>query len=305
MPDLNTAMPQWLVQEHFLNRQNNSGEKFLQGMQLGANIAQRNRQISLEERAMRLKEGSEMQQREGLIALGEVMSNATDAGTWDSPETERAVWGVVHKYPWLTKNEAFGAAMENFDQARKAKLRTEITDVTQQAITDRNQAAIQGRFDLLSQRLDSMTQLEGVKQEGRTALAEFKNELNMLRDQLKPTRPGEVFHDLPESEMVAMRSELTGLDNEYKTGRIKTTGGGIFNKEPKVTAEEQYRTRKQEIIARYSAKRISRPTAAPAAPAAPVAAATPAPPLAERQAGTIYQTPKGPYRWNGSGWEAP
>lgn len=268
----------------------------LQDIQVGAQmVAQQNqqriqqRQLAMQEEAHRLKMEGQRFVSTGAIALGRLMEEGGNNNLYADSAFEGKLWSLGQRYPQLLESEVFQGAVKVIDHAKAAKLKAEVTDVTQQAITARNDASIQSRFDLLSQRLDGMLQMEGVRQDGRTAIEELRGDLRILRDSLKPTRTGELVHDLPETDLVAMRSELGALDKMYEHGGIKKDG--------KLTKEQVYQNMRQQILKTYDAKRIGTPK--PADTTATV------PPAEQRQVGAVYQTPKGPFKWNGTGWEAP
>lgn len=271
---ISAEVPQWVTQRARWFDQNQSSTS--QDIQLGAQIAQQWQQNQRLQRAQALQEevkrlAIEEKERiaEGTVAIARILSKMgqTPGGYTDSA-LQGEFWGAIRDNPKFASSQAFKDIMDTFQASEQAKARSELETLRQQSITDRSEAAIQSRFDLLNQRLEGMTALEGVKAEHRTQLEELKGEINMLRDSLKPTRVGQLVHDLPEADLVAMRSELTALDKKYEKGRIKGKGGGIFSNVPKTTAEQEYDAERQAILKKYDAKRIGTPRPAETAPAA-------------------------------------
>lgn len=276
----------------------------LQDIQVGAQMAQQAREEQRLNRAQQLNEEAKrmaMDEKEriaaGAVEVTRVLSEMGQTGGYTDPALQSKFWDAVSRNPKFAASPAFKDILDTFQYAEQAKARAQLETTRQDAIGERNQASITSRFDLLSQRLDGMLQMEGVRQDGRKAIEELKNDLNMLRDSLKPTRVGALVHDLPEADLVAMRSELGALDTMYEKGKLKGQGG-LFSSDPKITPEQEYETRRNTILKKYDAKRIGTPKPADT-PSATV------PPAEQRQVGTVYQTPKGPFKWNGTGWEAP
>lgn len=245
-----------------------------QDIQLGAQMYQQiqqmqnqQRQMAMQEEAHRLKMEGNRFVSSGAIELGRLMEEGGANNLYAEPAFEGRLWSLGQQTPQLIESDVFQGAIKVVENAKTAKARAEITTITQQAITDRNQASIESRFDLLGQRLDGMAQMEGLKQENREALTTMRNDLNILRDSLKPTRTGQLVHDLTETDLVSMRSELSTLDNIFKEGKLKgTKKPGMFSTGFTETPEAEYERRKQEILKKYDAKRVGTPKPAEAAP---------------------------------------
>lgn len=243
-----------------------------QDIQLGAQLYQQaqqmrnqQRQLAMQEEAHRLKIEGNRFVSAGAIELGRLMEEGGNSNLYADPSFEGKLWSIGQRYPQLLESEVFQGATKVVENAKTAKARAEIMTLTQQSITDRSDSAIQSRFDLLTQRLDGMTQMEGLKQENREALTTLRNDLNILRDSLKPTRTGQLVHDLTETDLVAMRSELSTLDNIFKEGKLKgTKKPGMFSTGFTETPEAEYERRKQEILKKYDAKRVGTPRPAEA-----------------------------------------
>lgn len=306
MPELNTQFPTWMLQKTWHDKAAASkiGDQTLQAMQLGAQMAQQAHTRKLQNRAHELEQQSKTHYVNGMMEMGSVMEEGARNNTYADPVWEGKFWSTAQRYPQLMETSEFKGLTSIVENAKTAKARAEITSLTQQAITDRNDASIDSRFALFDQKLDGMAQVEGLKQENREALTTLRNDLNILRDSLKPTRTGQLVHDLTETDLASMRAELTTIDNLFKEGKITgTKKPGVFNPGYSETPASEYERRKREVMKSYDAKRIGTPR--PAQPPSQTVAPDPAPPAAERVPGTIYQTPKGPYKWNGTGWEAP
>lgn len=242
------------------------GDQALQAMQLGAQMGQQAHRRRLDERAHAIEQQSKTHYVTGMMELGSVMAEGAQNNAYAEPEWESKFWNTAKKYPQLMGTTEFRGLTSTIENAKQAKAKAEITSLTQDAISERNQSAIQSRFDLLGQRLDGMAQMEGIKQENREELTTLRNDLNILRDSLKPTRTGQLVHDLPETDLVALRSELTTLDNLFKENKLKgTKTPGVFTRGYTETPEAEYERRKQEILKKYDAKRIGTPRPAEAA----------------------------------------
>lgn len=263
---ISSVLPAWLQKRASPFETSSTQQDLQAGFQMAQQVIQNNRQLralQLQEEARRLALDEKERVAQGAVEVTRVLAEMGQSGDYTSPALQSKFWDAVSKNPKFATSPAFKDILDTFQNAEQAKARAALEQTRQQAITDRSDSAIQSRFDLLTQRLDSMTQLEGVKQDGRTALAELKNELNMLRDQLKPTRPGEIFHDLSEADLAQMKSDLAALDKMYEKGRIKGKGGGLFSNDPKTTPEQEYQAERAAIQKKYEAKRTSAPRPAP------------------------------------------
>lgn len=269
MPELNTQFPTWMLQKawHEKAAASKIGDQTLQAMQLGAQMAQQAHTRKLQNRAHELEQQSKTHYVNGMMEMGSVMEEGARNNAYADPAWEGKFWSTAQRYPQLMETSEFKGLTSIVENAKTAKARAEITTLTQQSITDRNQASIDSRFSLFDQKLDGLAQMEGLKQENREALTTLRNDLNILRDSLKPTRTGQLVHDLTETDLVAMRSELSTLDNIFKEGKLKgTKKPGMFERGFTETPEAEYERRKQEILKKYDAKRVGTPK--PAAPPA-------------------------------------
>lgn len=196
-------------------------------LQAGAQLAQqqqqinqRNRELVMRQAAEKLKYDMMRQQAEGQVALGIIMEQATQKNAWTAPETRSKVYSLTKQYPWLANTDLFKTTIQNFENADKSEARLLLETERQTAITDRNQASIESRFDLLGQRIDAMTQMEGIRHENRTALTELKSELDIIRDAMKPRTLRPERYDLNESDRMLMKSELDAVDAAQKNLEI-------------------------------------------------------------------------------------
>lgn len=95
-------------------------------------------------------------------------------------------------------------------------------------------------------------------------------ELGIYRDSLKPTRIGQLVHDLPETDLAEMRAEIRALDNMYEKGELKGSKRGFFEGGGTIeTAAQEYKRMQQEIFKKYDAKRVGTPRPAGQAVTAP------------------------------------
>lgn len=222
MPEIDTRFPEWIARKTWMQ-----SESVPQALIAGAQIAQRQQQINQQNRELLLREAAEKskyntlrQQAEGTVALGIILEQATEKNAWTAPETRAKVYSLTKQYPWLANTDLFKGAIQSFDNADKAEARLQLETERQTAITDRNQASIESRFDLLGQRIDAMTQMEGIKNENRTALTELKSELDIIRDAMKPRTLRPERYDLNESDRMLMKSELDAIEVAQKNLEI-------------------------------------------------------------------------------------
>lgn len=185
--------------------------------QFGAQLAQRReeqqtedayreRVLKLQKDTLDLKKASELQMGEGMVEVGKVLSEIAANGDWTNPQARAKFFGVISRYPSITKSPIYDNLLQNFQAADTAAARATLETERQAAITDRTQSAIDARFQALDLKFENMIKMEGVKAENRTQLEEFRNELNMLRDQFKPQSGS--HYDLPYSQQILMKSEL-------------------------------------------------------------------------------------------------
>lgn len=244
-------------------------------LQAGANLYHQSQQERRMQRAQQMQEEVKrlaLEEKEhvaeGTVAITKILSEMAKTGGYNDPALKSQFWDAVSNNPKFGGSQAFKDIMDTFQYAEQAKARSEMESLRQQSITDRSESAIQSRFDLLGQRIDGMAQMEDLKQENREALTTLRSDLNILRDSLKPTRTGQLVHDLTETDLVALRSELSTLDNIFKEGKLKgTKKPGMFNRDYTETPEAEYERRKQEILKKYDAKRVGTPKPAESAPA--------------------------------------
>jgi hypothetical protein len=285
MAELNTQFPAWLAQAHFLKRENNSGERFTQGMQAGAQIAQNNRRLALEERAMLLKEEADFSSKAGLIELGAVVADIAKTGDWTAPENVSRFYSTASKYPNAMRSEAFQNLEQNFVNARKAKETAELWSNRKEIDRDIAYSKIEARFQEQEARINAALQMEGLKSENRDHYLRLQTELNVLRDEFKSDRASdlekqkqtgrenlrELGHeldvdrdalkpktrrpeqmDLDESDRMLMKSELDELEGWRKARRS-------------AQFDAEYEKRRSKIEQKYDArKKTSRTESAPA-----------------------------------------
>lgn len=278
-----------------------------QDIQLGAQLAHHAQQEARLQRAAQLQEEAKrlaIEQKEravqGTMEVARVLAKMGQSGGYNDPALQGEFWSAIEKNPEFAGTEQFKHIMDNFQYAEQAKTRAALLDKTYDLRGQQSELRHLQRLDEIDAQLESALSVEGLKQEDRTKLEGVLQRNRLERDSLKPTRTGELVHDLPESELKAMTSELATLDNLFKANQIKgTKKPGAFSSGYLETPNAEYARRKREVIDSYSKKRIVAPK--------PVeqAVKTPAPAREQREAGKVYETPKGPYRWNGSGWEAP
>lgn len=297
---IDSQLPAWLQQ-----RASFTSSGVTQGAQVGFNMGIQLRQQARFERAQKLQEevvrlAMEEKERiaEGTVAATRVLSEMGRTGGYNDPVLKGQFWDIVSKNPKFAGSPVFKDIMDTFQNAEQAQSRAQLEMQRQQSITERNQDSIDSRFDLFAQKLDGMVQMEGLKQENREALAGLKSELDILKQSLQPVRPGQLFHDLSETDMAQMRSELDALSDLYKKGDIKGTKPGLFGGGgTKETPSEELLRRQGEVRKKYDSKRVGTPR-----PIVTGESPVPPPP-GERVPGTVYQTPKGRFMWNGTGWE--
>lgn len=240
------------------------------GFNMGIRLREQSRierAAKLQEEAMRLTLEEKQRAAEGTVAISRVLSKMGSSGGYTDPALRAEFWDEVSRNPHFARSPVFKDIMDSFQNADQAKERGLLERQRQESITERNQASIDSRFGLLTQRIDAAMQAEGIKQEHREALAELKADLQVWRDSMKPTRAGELVHDLSESDLSAMKSELATLDNLFKAKQIKgTKKPGAFSSGYIETPDAEYQRRKREVIDSYSNKRLVAPKQAEALP---------------------------------------
>lgn len=244
----------------WMRRQGEAAREATAQFQFGARMAEvqkenayRNEVLRLQKETQFLKQVSELQINQGMVEVGKVLSEIADAEDWASPQAEAKFYDVVAKNPAITRSPNFDNLASIFSNARKAKEMSALAQqrfdtqlAIQDAITARNQASIESRFDLLGQRLEGMEKMEGIKSENAKSLAELRGELQMLRDQLKPQSGS--HYDLPYSQQIMMKSELD------EVGRLL--------RDYEITSEEAAK-RRADIAAKYTGATATTTTAPP------------------------------------------
>lgn len=298
------VLPEWLVRQAHFTGSNAVSQDIHAGLQYAQqqrDQAQQDKALALQQQAFQLRQDAELDVSQGMVEVGQVISDIAKTGDWTAPENKSKFYAVSAKHPHFMKTPAFQSLEDNFQLADKAKANEALWSNRLEVQQDIAGAKVQAQLEAQQNRLDSMIQMEGLKDTHRKELETLRNDFQLLRDSLKPTRTGQLVHDLPEADLVAMRSELSALDKMYEKGGIKGTSPGWFGKGESTTKEQEYQKMRQEILKKYDAKRIGTP-----APAAQPQSATPEVPAVEqREVGKVYQTPKGSFKWNGSGWEQP
>jgi hypothetical protein len=173
----------------------------------------------------------------------------------------------------------FTSALEDQKQGNRERLQDQRDD----AALNRQRVA-----------LDNALKVVDAKSEHAKELRELQSKLDRERDAAKPTTLRPDRYDLDESDRTEHDSEIRSLE---RWRRIRTG--------PQFDAE--YDQRMQKIRDKYAPRKKTR--SSPSTSAAPQGKATeapvPPPEASKREVGTVYQTPKGPYKWTGNGWVAP
>lgn len=176
----------------------------------------------------------------------------------------------------------------------RGDIASDLEDQRQTGRVELRKSQNEAAFQRLRETLDHNLLMLDAKSEAALELRQYGHELDVIRDSKRPTTLRPERFDLDESDRMLLNAKLKGLQTWRESNMGKRHDAAY---DAKLDAIEK------EFAGRKKIRSTPAPTAAPAPAAASTAA--PAPPPSERQAGTIYQTPKGPYRWNGSGWEAP
>lgn len=303
---INSTLPAYLAQ-----RTHWTSESVSRGFQLGAQMYQQSQQEKRMQRAQQLQEETkryvlEEKERiaEGTVEVTRILSEMGQTGGYSDPALQAKFWDAVSRNPKFAASPAFKDVMDTFQYAEQAKARKELLGQTYDLRGDEIELKHLNRLDEFDAQLSNLLSVEGLRQEDRERLENLRQKNRLERDSLKPTRTGQLVHDLTETDLASMRAELTTIDNLFKEGKITgTKKPGVFNSGYSETPAAEYERRKREVMKSYDAKRIGTPR--PVQPPSQTISHTPAPPAGERVPGTIYQTPKGPYKWNGTGWEAP
>lgn len=212
----------------WMRRQGEAAREATQQFQFGARMAEvqkenayRNEVLRLQKETQFLKQVSELQINQGMVEVGKVLSEIADAEDWASPQAEAKFYDVVAKNPAITRSPNFDNLASIFSNARKAKETADLARerfdtqlAIQDEITARNQSNIESRFELLNQRLEGMTRLEGLKAEHQKELAEVRGEIQMLRDQFKPLSTSSDRFDLPYSLQKEYDARLEAISND-------------------------------------------------------------------------------------------
>lgn len=263
-----------------------------QDIQAGAQMYQQiqqfqnqQRQLAMQEEAHRLRMEGNRFVSAGAIELGRLMEEGGANNLYGEPEFEGKLWSILQRYPQLRDTEVFQGATKVVETAKTAKARTRLLETTYDLRGDATEQRHLFRLDEIDAQLEKALATENLSQEGRLNLEALRqsNRQEMLRLRPTGTRPAQL--DLDKSDQMLMDAELDNL----KTWRS-------IHSSTKYDAE--YEQRLRGIEQKFAARKKT--TAQPAPVTVPLA-----PPPTERKAGTVYQTPKGPYKWNGTGWEAP
>lgn len=283
-----TELPAWVTQ-----RAATGDNSVTAALIAGVNIAQRTRQLNQDERRLRMAENAEglnqqireaqyedltLRLEEGRLSLQDtralrVAQTAYLTGRTDVEPPLATPRAMQQWRLWRADRENEGSeAVEwssfvkdfsELDGRGKASVRA--------AGEFRKGALLPKHYEALSEAQDRMKDADLERQ--LTKAAEL-TELGIYRDSLKPTRVGQLIHDLPETDLAAMRAELRALDNMYEKGDIKGSKRGLFEGGGTIeTAAQEYRRMQQDIFKKFDAKRIGTPR--PAVQAAPAAEAIP------------------------------
>lgn len=295
MAELNTQFPVWMLQKQWHDRENSSriGNQALQAIQIGAHAGQQQRRTALMEREQLLEREAELKTREGMAELGVVLSEISDSGDWTLPENKKKFWGVAAKHPYVMKHPSFRDIVDNFQQADAAKSNLEKLDATYDLRSEELDQRHDNRLIELDRQYENMLSRQNLAHESRIEIEKLRQQLQVERDALKPTTQRPERFDLDESDRIDYAARVEGLKEWLKAQPT--------NKKNPDAPYQQYTEKLNALNKEFEPRKKKRTVGQPvgAAPAATV------PPVEQRQVGTIYQTPKGPYRWNGSGWEAP
>lgn len=262
------VLPEWLERKAHFTGSNAVSQDIRAGLQYAQQqreLAQRDKALALQQQAFQLRQDAELDVSQGMVELGQVVSEIAKTGDWTSPENRAKFYAAAAKHPHTMKSPAFKSLEENFQLADKAKANEALWSNRLEVQQDIAGAKVQAQLEAQQNRLDSMIQMEGLKDTHRKELETLRNDFQLLRDSLKPTRTGQLVHDLPEADLVAMRSELSALDKMYEKGGIQGKSPGLFRKGESTTKEQEYQKMRQEILKKYDAKRIGTPTPAAAA----------------------------------------
>lgn len=296
--DLNTTLPGYLAQRAHWTDQTVSRD-----IQVGAQLAQQsaqerrmNRALQMQEEVRRYALEEKEMAAEGTVAVMRVLSEMGKTGGYTDPALQAQFSDAVMKHPKFAGTKAFSDIMDTFQYAEREKARKELLSQTYVLRGDATEQRHLFRLDEIDAQLEKALATENLSQEGRLNLESMRhnNRQEIIRLRPSGTRPAQL--DLDKSDQMLMDAELDNL-KEWRSIH------------PGTKHDVEYQQRLNGIEQKFAARRKSsaQPAASPAAPAptstAPAVATVPPP--AERKAGTIYQTPKGPFRWNGTGWEAP
>lgn len=273
-----------------------------QDIQLGAQMYQQvqqmrnqQRQLAIQEEAQRLKVEGNRFVTAGAIELGRLMEEGGINNLYGEPAFEGKLWSILQRYPQLQETEVFQGATKVVETAKTAKARAKLLETTYDLRGDATEQRHLFRLDEIDAQLEKALATENLSQEGRLNLESMRhnNRQELIRLRPSGTRPAQL--DLDKSDQMLMDAELDNL-KEWRSIH------------PGTKHDAEYQQRLNGIEQKYSPRRKSsaQPAASTApAPTAAAPVAAPIPPPAERKGGTVYQTPKGPFRWNGTGWEAP
>lgn len=227
----------------WMRRQGEAAKEATAAFQFGAQQAQRQREEAYRDRVLQLqrdsfelKRQSELQANEGMVEVGKVLSEIAETGDWTNPAARSRFFSVVARYPAVTKSPIYDNLLQNFQAADTAQARAALEAERQGAITERSQAAIDARFQTLTQRFDNLLTMEGVKAENRKELEAVRAEFQMLRDQLKPQSGS--HYDLPYSTQILMKSELDELSRRIRDEGLSTDEAAVIRRQ----IETKYRT---------------------------------------------------------------
>lgn len=254
-----------------------TGSSVSQDIQLGAQIYQQSQQEKRMQRAQQMQEevrrlALEEKERvaEGTVEVLRVLSDMGKSGGYTDPALQGRFFDAVSNHPTFAGTPAFKDIMNNFQYAEQAKARKELLGQTYEFKGDAAEQRHLFRLDEIDAQLEKALATENLSQENRERLEGIRHNNRQEIIRLRPTRSGQLIHDLTETDLVNLRSELTTIDNLFKEGKITgTKKPGVFSTGYSETPVAEYERRKQEVRSKYDTKRIETPKSAEAVTSGP------------------------------------
>lgn len=212
--EVSSELPAWLQRRVAYDNNSTTAQDIQSGAQLyqqSQENRQRAQQFAIQQEAKRLSLEGQKHVASGAIELGRLMEEGGRKNLYAEPEFEGRLWSIGQRYPQLLDSDTFKGAAKVLDNAKDAKLRAELTNITQTNITERTQANIEARLNNLLVQIEGRKDLEGVR-----------GEINMIRDQLKGSIQSglQTQKDDAASELEAQREE--GRINRQRIGLENT-----------------------------------------------------------------------------------